>query len=215
MKLCMRTRTPCLIAQPGPLLGERPLTVASPLVPQRSSSCLGSHPMSGDRSTKPGIRPKPRGKSGLEHQACSQTQDGQPFHRQAVKKPFILPSAIWARTKAGVRPTHPGPWALSPGQLGGRPGAHTATPHSDTVDFTELSGRHAPPCKGLTRSPYRAPAQQPQAQRVFKKTNNPPHCNKSPTFNIQRFFIMKVQTSDFSWGEKQLRIWSYWAYSPA
>lgn len=102
-------RTPCHQAQPGPLPGEGLLT----LVPESSSRCLGSHLASGDRSTKPGIRPKPSAKSGLDHQVCRQTRDRQPFHRQPVKKPFILPSAILARTKAGVRPSHPGPRVLS------------------------------------------------------------------------------------------------------
>ena len=136
-----------------PLPGEGLFTLASPLVSERSLSCLGSYPTSGDRSTKPRMRPKPSARSGLQRQACSQTRDGQPFCRQPVKKPFILPSAIWARTKAGVRPTHPGPWALLLGQLGGRPGAHPTTPHMDTVDFIEFSGRQSASVQGAYKNP--------------------------------------------------------------
>lgn len=95
-------RTPSHQTQPGPLPGKGLLT----LVPESSSSCLGSHPTSGDRSTKPGIRPKPSAKPGLDHQACSQTQDRQPFHRQPVKKPFYSPQCYLGQDQ-GRGEAHP------------------------------------------------------------------------------------------------------------
>ena len=41
-----------------------------------------------------------------------------------MRKPFILPSAIWAGTEARVGPSQLGPWRQPR-----RPGAHLASPH--------------------------------------------------------------------------------------
>lgn len=105
--------------------------VASPAVPGDPNLPEDLNPHPRDQSTKPGDRPKPREMGPL--MTVLQPNSGRAaFPETGWKKPFILPSAIWARTKGRVRSSHLGPCTSPPGQLAGRPGTHPATPHMGT-----------------------------------------------------------------------------------